>query len=68
MSGSSHIRSILIGVKYQNCHQTLDVYLLVAISIGKIQYNLVLGGTSPGKISRLFLAKNVNILDQNNNP
>ena len=39
----------------------LDVYLLVAISIGKIQYNFVLGGTSPGKISRLFLAKNVNM-------
>ena len=61
MCGSCHIQNILIGVEYQNCCQTLDVYLLVAISIGKIQYNFVLGGTSPGKISRLFLAKNVNM-------
>ena len=28
MRGSSHIRSILIGVKYRNCRRTLDVYLL----------------------------------------
>ena len=31
--GSSHIRSVLIGVEYQNCCRTLDVYLLVAIWI-----------------------------------
>ena len=37
MRGSSHIRSVLIGVKYRNCCQTLDVYLLTAISIGQIQ-------------------------------
>ena len=30
MSGSSHIRSVLIGIEYRNCHQTLDVYLLFA--------------------------------------
>ena len=36
MCGSSHIWSVRIGVKYRNCHQTLDVYLLVAISIGQI--------------------------------
>ena len=33
ISGSSLIRSVLIGVEYRNCHQTLDVYLLFAISI-----------------------------------
>jgi hypothetical protein len=38
--GTSHIRSVLIGVKYQNCCQTLDVYLLVAILIGLIQSKL----------------------------
>ena len=31
VSGSSHIRSVLIGVEYQNCRLTLDVYLLFAI-------------------------------------
>ena len=41
MSGSSHIRSVLIGVKYRNCHQTLDVYLLYAIWIGQIQSKLI---------------------------
>ena len=34
MSGSSHIQSILICVKYQNCGETLDVYLLFAIWMG----------------------------------
>ena len=37
MRGSSHIRSVLIGVEYRNHSQTLEVYLLVAISIGQIQ-------------------------------
>ena len=37
MGESSHIQSVLIGVEYQNCCPTLDVYLLVAISIGQIQ-------------------------------
>ena len=27
MSGSSHIQSVLIGVKYQNYRQTLGVYV-----------------------------------------
>ena len=31
MSSSSHIQSVLIGVEYQNCCQTLDVYLLFAL-------------------------------------
>ena len=31
MFGSSYIRSVLIGVKYQNYSRTLDVYLLFAI-------------------------------------
>ena len=30
MSGSSHILSVLIGVEYQNCLQTLDGCLLFA--------------------------------------
>jgi len=38
MCGSSDIQSVLIiGVKYWNCHRTLDVYLLAAMPIGKIQ-------------------------------
>ena len=28
MRGSCHIRNVLIGVEYQNCCRTLDVYLL----------------------------------------
>ena len=31
MSGSSHIQSVLIGIEYRNCCQTLDVYLRFAI-------------------------------------
>jgi hypothetical protein len=50
MSGSSHIQSVLIGVEYRNCRQTLDVYLLVASSIGQVQskpiYKLVTDGPS----------------------
>ena len=34
MSGSSHILSVLIGVEYQNCLQTLDGYLLFATPQG----------------------------------
>ena len=41
MSGSSHIQSVLIGVKYRNCCRTLDVYLLLAIWMGQIQSNLI---------------------------
>ena len=41
MSGSSHIRSVLIGVEYQNCHQTFVVYLLFAIWMGQIQLKLI---------------------------
>ena len=39
MSGSSHIRSVLIVVEYWNYRQTLDVYLLFAIWRGPIQSN-----------------------------
>ena len=39
MLGSSHIQSVLIGIKYQNCCGTFDVCLLVANSIGQIQSN-----------------------------
>ena len=35
MSSSSHIQSVLIGVKYRNCR--LDVYLLFAILLGQIK-------------------------------
>ena len=45
MSGSSHIRSVLIGVEYRNFCRTLDVYLLFAILHGqtksKLNYRLV---------------------------
>ena len=43
MHGSSHIRSVLIGVKYQNCLQTLSIYLCFAIWIGQIQSKLLNG-------------------------
>ena len=40
--GSSHIRSVLIGVEYRNCHRTLDIYLLFAILLkSKLNYRLV---------------------------
>ena len=39
MSGSSHFRSVLIGIEYQNCHQTFVVYLLFAILLGQINQN-----------------------------
>ena len=41
MSGSSHIRGALIGVEYQNCRRTWDVYLLFAIWMGQIQSKLI---------------------------
>ena len=40
MSGSSHIQSVLIGVQYQNCRPTLDVYLLFANLLGQIKSKL----------------------------
>ena len=41
MLGLSHIRNVLIGVKYPNCRRTLDVYLLFAIWMGQIQSKLI---------------------------
>jgi hypothetical protein len=41
MPGSSHIRSVLTVVKYQNCCRTLDVYLLFAIWMGQIQSKMI---------------------------
>ena len=41
MCGSCHIRNVLIGVEYQNCCQTLGVYLLFAIWIGQIESKLI---------------------------
>ena len=41
MSGSSHIQSFLNGIEYQNCRQTLDVYLLFDICMGQIQSKLI---------------------------
>ena len=41
MSDSSHIQSVLMCAEYQNCCQTLDVYLLFAIWMGQIQYKLI---------------------------
>ena len=43
MPGSSHIRSVLIGVEYRNRRRTLDVYLCFAIWIGQIQSKLLNG-------------------------
>jgi hypothetical protein len=40
MCGSCHIPNVLISVEYQNCHQTLDVYLLFVI-IEQIQSKLI---------------------------
>ena len=40
MPVSSHIRSVLIGVKHQNCRPTLDVYLRFVIWLGQIQSKL----------------------------
>ena len=40
MSVSSHIPSVIIGVKYQNCRWALDVYLLLAILLGQIESKL----------------------------
>ena len=40
MFGSSQVESVLIGVEYQNCCRTLDVYLLFAIWMGQIQSKL----------------------------
>ena len=40
-SGSSHIQSVLIGVEYRICCQTLDVYLLFNIWMGQIQSRLI---------------------------
>ena len=39
LRGSSHIRNVLIGIKYRNCRPTLDVYLLIAILLGKLDKN-----------------------------
>ena len=36
MSTSSHIRGVLIGVKYQNLSSNLDVYLLFVTQLGQI--------------------------------
>ena len=41
MSSSSHTRSVVIGIEYQNCCRTLDVYLLFAIWMGQIQSKLI---------------------------
>ena len=48
MRGSCHIRSVVIGVKFQNCCQTLDAYLSFTIWIEKIQSKLLNGLVSNG--------------------
>ena len=40
MSDSSHLRSVLIAVEYQNYCQTLDVYLRIVIMLGQIKSKL----------------------------
>ena len=60
MSGSSHIRSVLIGVEYWNCCWTLDIYLLFAILSGqiksKVNYRLV---TYNWSVHKLQMSKSV---------
>ena len=34
---SSHIRSVLSGVEYQNCCRILDAYLLFVVWMGQVQ-------------------------------
>ena len=41
MCRSCHIRNFVIGMDYQNCRRTLDVYLLFAIWLGQIQLKLI---------------------------
>ena len=60
MSGSSHIQSVLIGVKYQNCCRTLDVYLLFAILLGQIQSKLLKLQTCNLQTGQLISYKYVN--------
>ena len=48
MPGSSHIRSVLIGIEYRNCLQTLDVYLCFAIWIRQSQSKLLNGLVTNG--------------------
>ena len=38
---SGHIQSVLIGIEYRNCRQTLDVCLLFAIWMEQIQSKLI---------------------------
>ena len=40
LSGSSHIGTVLICVKYRNCCQTLDFSLLFVILLGQIKSKL----------------------------
>ena len=40
-AGSSHIQSVLIGVEYRNFRRTFDVYLVIAIWMGKTQLKLI---------------------------
>ena len=48
MRESSHIQSVLIGVEYRDCCQTLDVYLHFAIWIAQIQSKLLNGLVTNG--------------------
>ena len=41
VSSSSHIQSVVIGVKCRNCCRTLDVYLLFAFWMGPRQSKLI---------------------------
>ena len=57
MCGSSHIRSVQIGVKYRNCGQNLDVYLRFAIWMGQNQskwlHELITNGLVGLKVTSL---------------
>ena len=56
MSSSSHIQNVLIGAKYQNCHRTLDVFLLFAILLGQIKSKLQ---TCNWPVNKLQICKSV---------
>ena len=60
MPGSSHIQSVLIGVKYQKLSSNFGVYLLFAILRGQIQSKLLKLQTCNLQTGQLISYKYVN--------
>ena len=65
ISCSSHNQSVLIGVKYCNCLQTLDVYLLFAVWVGQIKSKLIYIFVTYGLASGQFVQFLINFPQQN---